>query len=152
VVMTATRLTNDVMSFSAALRGIEIHMPPLRVRRDDIPLLTAHFVQSLSHGPSRASSRLLRLLAGADWPGNVRQLREVVATAATRATGAEINVDDLAYAHQTAVARNPLSRLEEAELHQIRDALTEANGNRVKAAAILQIGRSTLYRKIEMYQ
>ena len=95
---------------------------------------------------------LVQLLAGADWPGNVRQLKEIIIAAAGRATGAEINVNDLAYAHRSAVARHALSRLEEAELQQIRDALTEANGNRVKAAALLQIGRSTLYRKIEMYQ
>lgn len=151
VIMTALRLTDDTLELTAALRGIEIQMPALRRRREDIPLLVRHFLDRKPDGPSRASAKLLQTLTEADWPRNVRQLEEAVDQAAARTTSQEMSVDDLSHAHQKAIARNPLSRLEEAELQLIRDALAEAQGNRVKAAALLQIGRSTLYRKIDTY-
>jgi DNA-binding NtrC family response regulator len=94
----------------------------------------------------------LHALTEADWPGIVRQLRELVTSAAARAASRELTVDDLTDSHRRSIARSQLSRLEEAELQQIREALAEAGGNRVRAAATLQIGRSTLYRKMEMYR
>jgi sigma-54 dependent transcriptional regulator, acetoin dehydrogenase operon transcriptional activator AcoR len=151
VIMTALRLTDDTLELTAALRGIEIQMPSLRRRREDIPLLVRHFLDRLPDGPSRASAKLLQTLTEADWSGNVRQLEEAVDQAAAQSISDEIRVDDLSHAHRKAMARNPLSRLEEAELQLIRDALAEAEGNRVKAATLLQIGRSTLYRKIDTY-
>lgn len=151
VIITSCRLRDDVLGLVKAVRGIEVQMPPLRRRREDIPLLAAHFVQASPGAPDHVSGRLLGILAEADWPGNVRQLREVMERAASQAAGSEVGIDDLTMRDRNVVARRPLSRLEDAELQQIRDALVEARGNRVKAAAILQIGRSTLYRKMDMY-
>lgn len=71
--------------------------------------------------------------------------------AATRAGAGELRSEHLADEHRRILARAPLSRLEEAELAQIRDAVAEAGGNRARAAQMLQIGRSTLYRKAEAY-
>lgn len=151
LVLTVRRQTDEVMELTAALRAIEVRMPALRRRRDDIPLLAAQFIKDVPNGRARASSRLLELLTEADWPGNVRELREVVTSAAQRSTSVEIGVDDLAPAHRNVVMHQPLSRLEEAELQAIRDALVDTDGNRAKTADLLQMGRSTLYRRIRMY-
>lgn len=151
VVLTMSSLRDETIELTNALGGVEIEMPPLRNRREDIRLLVAHFLATSSHGVSRVSPPLLRALTEADWTGNVAQLRSFVDTAAARCSFSELGIPHLSEAHQRTIARNPLSRLEEAELQQIREALTDAGGNRVRAAELLQIGRSTLYRKIEMY-
>ncbi|MGV0807961.1 sigma-54-dependent Fis family transcriptional regulator [Mycolicibacterium setense] len=151
VVLTMSSLRDETIELTNALGGVEIEMPPLRNRREDIPSLVAHFLASSAHGVLRVSPPLLRALTEADWAGNVAQLKRFVDTAAARCSFSELDIPHLSEAHQRTIARNPLSRLEEAELQQIREALTDAAGNRVRAAELLQIGRSTLYRKIEMY-
>ncbi|NIY63902.1 sigma-54-dependent Fis family transcriptional regulator [Streptomyces malaysiensis] len=151
VVLTMRKLNDDLLPLIGALRGIEVGMPSLRMRREDIPPLVTHFLARCAGTATRVSPRLLDALVAADWPGNVRQLRDVVESAASRSAASELRVDDLAEAHRSRLARSRLTRLEEAELHQIREALIEAGGNRLRAAAILGIGRSTLYRKIDMY-
>lgn len=148
VVLTARKLTDETLPVVAALCGIEITMPPLRARREDIAPLVSHFLQIWTEGPRRASPRLLEALASADYPGNVRQLKDIVETAARHSAFSEVTLDDLPTVHRRLLARSPLSRLEEAELQQIREAIAEAGGNRLRAAAILQIGRSTLYRRM----
>ncbi|WNG87520.1 helix-turn-helix domain-containing protein [Mycobacterium sp. ITM-2016-00317] len=148
VVLTARSLTDETLPVIAALCGIEIAMPPLRARREDITALVDHFLGAVTPGPRKASARLLEALASADFPGNVRQLRDIVETAARHSPFGEVSMDHLTTVHRRMLARSPLSRLEEAELQQIREALAEAGGNRVRAAAILQIGRSTLYRRM----
>lgn len=151
VVMTMRRLRDDLIGLTSALEGIEIEMPPLRNRRDDIPLLVAHILASAAHGVMRVSPGLLGSLTETEWSGNVAQLKEFVDIAAARCNFSELGVQHLSDAHQKVIARRPLTRLEEAELQQIREVLTDTAGNRVRAAEILQIGRSTLYRKIETY-
>lgn len=151
VFLTLSRLTDDAMLLASALRGVEVTMPPLRNRREDIPQLVAHVLASSPRGVERVSAKLLRALAEADWPRNVEQLREFVETAVDRCNAPVLDMEHMSDAHRRTIARKPLTRLEEAELQQIRDALADAGGNRVKTAELLQIGRSTLYRKIEMY-
>jgi transcriptional regulator of acetoin/glycerol metabolism len=151
VVLTTSMLNDEILELITALGGIEIEMPALRNRRDDIPLLVAKFLADGVHGVERVAPPLMRALAEADWSGNVTQLKEWVDTAAARCPYAELGTQSLSDAHQKTIARSRLSRLEEAELHQIREALAEAKGNRLRAAELLQIGRSTLYRKIETY-
>ncbi len=151
VFLTLARLTDEAMLLASALRGVEISMPPLRNRREDIPLFVAHFLATSPRGVDRVSNKLLRALAEADWPLNVEQLREFVVTAVDRCNAPVLDMEHMSDAHRRTIARKPLTRLEEAELQQIRDALADTGGNRVKTAELLQIGRSTLYRKIEMY-
>ncbi|MGW4733919.1 sigma-54-dependent Fis family transcriptional regulator [Streptomyces shenzhenensis] len=151
VVLTMHKVSDELLPLIGALRGVEVGMPALRMRREDIPSLVTHFLARSEGRATRVSPRLLDALVAADWPGNVRQLQDAVATAASRAATSELRVDDLAEAHRRRLARSRLTRLEEAELQQIREALIEAGGNRLRAAAILGIGRSTLYRKIDMY-
>lgn len=151
VVMTLSNLSDEVMQLTSALGGVEIEMPPLRNRRDDIPMLVQHFLASAAHGVMKVSAALMRALTEADWTGNVAQLKKFVDTAAARCNVSELGVQHLGDAHQRMIARNRLTRLEEAELQQIRAALADSEGNRMRAAEVLQIGRSTLYRKIETY-
>lgn len=150
LIMTVGNLDAETMELTRALNGMEIEMPRLRHRRDDIPALVAHFLQQAPHvlGVSRT---LMRSLTEADWPGNVAQLREFVSSASARCGSCELGIEHLGEAHRRALSRARLSRLEEVELHQIRSALAEAKGNRLQAAKLLEIGRSTLYRKIESY-
>ncbi|MDI9979547.1 helix-turn-helix domain-containing protein [Rhodococcus sp. IEGM 1307] len=152
--LIATAYEMDAGFFTDAIGTvpIELRLPPLRSRRDDIPLLVTYFLTSSDAVATPVcSGRLLAALANAEWPGNVAQLREVVTTAALRNTTGTVCVSDVNEAHQASLARGRLSRLEAAELEQIRHALAEVGGNRAKAADLLEIGRSTLYRKMENY-
>ncbi|MEV7393012.1 helix-turn-helix domain-containing protein [Streptomyces sp. NPDC091215] len=151
IVLTMREVNDALLPLIGALRGVEVSMPALRMRREDIPALVTHFLAGSEGIAARVSPRLLDALVAADWPGNVRQLRDAVETAASRSVASELRVDDLAEVHRRRLSRSRLTRLEEAELHQIREALIEAGGNRLRAAAILGIGRSTLYRKIDAY-
>ncbi len=150
VILTVAGLDADTMELTRALNGLEIEMPTLPHRRDDIPALVHHFVSEVPH-PVGVSRALMRALTEADWPGNVSELRDFVMSAAARCGSGEVSIEHLGEAHRRALSRARLSRLEEVELHQIRAALAESNGNRLQAAKLLEIGRSTLYRKIESY-
>lgn len=150
VVATLRRPTSAVSQLLATLGSSEIAILPLRMRRDDIPPLVRHFLADVTD--RSPSAHLLGALTQADWHGNVRQLRSVVNDAAAGATGSLVSTEDLPQAFQRSAAPGRLSRLEEAEMHELRNALEEANGNRSLAADILQIGRSTLYRRLDFYQ
>jgi transcriptional regulator of acetoin/glycerol metabolism len=152
-IFTMLDVADEHTDLIAALGGVEIELPPLRSRREDIPLLVDHFLASAAHGVLRISTTLQRALTTADWAGgNVAQLQEFVNTAAARCDAVELAMQHLSESQRRELAPTALSRLEDAELRQIREALAEVDGNRVRAADLLQIGRSTLYRKIEMYQ
>lgn len=150
VLVTLRRPTTAVAHLVAELGSSEITIPPLRMRRDDIPPLARHFLAQVTD--RLPSQRLLAALTQADWPGNIPQLRSVVRDAAAKAEGVNVSLGDLPQGFQRVAAPGRLSRLEEAEMHELRAALEEANGNRSLAAEILQIGRSTLYRRLDFYQ
>jgi transcriptional regulator of acetoin/glycerol metabolism len=152
LIATAHQLTQGLLDVLDGSVPAEIKLPPLRSRRDDIPALVTQFLASEAGARSLApSGKLLQALAHADWPGNVAALRTAVVSAAKNATSNVVDVSDLGELQQQAIARGRLSRLEAAELEQLRHALAEARGNRVRAAELLEIGRSTLYRKIDSY-
>jgi hypothetical protein len=151
VLLTMRRPTEQAVALTAALHTVEVAVPALRSRREDIPALAMRFIGDITD--KRPSARLLYVLGQADWPGNVQQLRDVVEQAAMVARGAEVNVADLPHSFRGgAMAHGTLSRLEEVELHELRTALEEAGGNRTQTAEILQIGRSTLYRRLDSYR
>lgn len=151
LVLTARRLPDAAMDFVHTIGSMEIEMPALRARRDDVRSLVSAFLDEAGQGPRCVSSRLLKRLTDTDLPGNVAQLRDIVASAARRCSGAELTPDDLTETDQQTLMRATLSPLQAAEATQIRAALREAKGNRVRAAEILRIGRSTLYRRLDMY-
>lgn len=150
LIFTIARPTDATLLLSEAFDVLEISVAPLRNRREDIPQLANAVAEEL--GERRLSRRLITTLTHADWPRNIDQLRAVVSNAVERAEGAEVTVDDLPQGFHRVLTKGRLSRLEDAELSELRSALTEANGNRSLAAETLQIGRSTLYRRMDYFR
>lgn len=151
LIMTATRPTDATALVGEARDALEIAVAPLRNRREDIALLANAFAREL--GEQRELSRkLLAELTNSEWPENLDQLRAVVSNAIERSRGNEVTVDDLPQGFHRALSNGRLSRLEDAELSELRRALQEAKGNRRLAAELLQIGRSTLYRRMDYFR
>ncbi|MEM9555352.1 MAG: sigma-54 dependent transcriptional regulator [Acidobacteriota bacterium] len=138
------------------LNTVEIPVPPLRSRREDIPLLARHFLaKHVAHYGKEIDgfdpSALEALLAHA-WPGNVRELSHVVERAVLMARGASIQSVDLGLQPSTD-ADGSLERmtLDEAERHLIAKALERCEGNVSDAAKELGVSRSALYRRLEKH-
>ncbi|MGA9567876.1 MAG: sigma-54 dependent transcriptional regulator [Candidatus Korobacteraceae bacterium] len=137
-----------------------LRVPPLRERRDDIPLFVAHFIGNLSRDLGRpnleASPAALHSLQSYHWPGNIRELRNVIERAAIIAEGHTIRPEHLAF--QISPAAKGYSddiwamSLEQVESMHISKALQAAGGVVDRAAAQLGIAKSTLYSKIKYYQ
>jgi two-component system response regulator AtoC len=145
------------------LNVIPIELPPLRERRDDIPLLVKHFLQKFApDSPPNVSQGAMRALMAYGWPGNVRQLENAVERAVTLSSGrAAIDVLDLPPEVQAIpqVASTPCVDLPDTgldlpaylasiETDLIRQALDRTGGNRHRAAELLQIKRTTLVEKL----
>ena len=136
------------------IRVARITLPPLRERREDIPLLTASFLAQLSAASGKrvteVSDDALRLLTGYPWPGNVRELRSAIEFALIRCRGAVIQADDLPPEIfepanlASALSTNPLND----DKVRLLDALGRSRGNRARAARLLGISRATLYRRL----
>jgi DNA-binding NtrC family response regulator len=143
------------------LNVVRIAVPPLRERRDDIPLLAAHVLRGAAEGqarPRRLSPGALAALMAYAWPGNVRELENVLETLALAATGETIEVEDLPAAlrdRPPASLEEPLfaglPSLEEMEKRYLAHVLEVLEGNRSRAAEALGIDRRTLYRMIERF-
>lgn len=138
------------------LNTVEIHLPPLRERREDIPLLAAHFL-------NRYASRYRKQMEGIDpaalqvmlqypWPGNVRELDHTIERAVLMARSNRIEASDLGL-NQPRASSQALEdmSLESVESILIRKALTRANGNVSQAAEALGLSRGALYRRMEKY-
>jgi two-component system response regulator HydG len=149
------------------LKVVSVKLPPLRDRRDDIPLLIDYFLKEFSaaHGkPIRAVTPPVRkVLMGYSWPGNVRELRNVIESMVVMDADGVLDTDDLTEELQQAAsgARGPAGSgvdtlvgkpLEEIERHYITETLRLSHGNREEASRLLGIGERTLYRKIKEYQ
>ncbi|MFW6081754.1 MAG: sigma-54 interaction domain-containing protein [Desulfosalsimonas sp.] len=134
------------------LNVIPIHLPPLRERRNDIPLLIEHFLRQTArdHGdsaPLAVSNEVITRMIEYDWPGNVRQLQNVLQFAVVRSGGKVIRPSDLPAelrTHQPSEKRRGPDR--KLEVESVRTALEKTAGNKVKAAKMLKVGRATLYR------
>ncbi|MFP3938605.1 MAG: sigma-54-dependent transcriptional regulator [Phycisphaerae bacterium] len=145
------------------IKGTTIEIPPLRERREDIPLLIDNFIREANenHGTNvqGISPEARQVMVAYPWPGNVRQLRNTVENMVVLAGGDTLTVDDLPpeIHHRPAdAAGSQLGSLagislEEAEKELIRNTLKMTEGNREQAAKILGIGERTLYRKIKEY-
>jgi hypothetical protein len=132
---------------------IRVTIPPLRHRPEDVAVLAAEFVRR--HAPRRPAPRFapeaLQALLRLDWPGNVRQLENLVRALVSGGRLSDIRLEDLPEQVRRQTARRPLARLEQMELDQILMALRQAEGNKLQAAAALGISRSTLYRKLRSF-
>ncbi len=137
------------------LSVFELHLPPLRDRGDDLQLLIDYFLDHFRQlhgrpGVTLTDSARAKLLEYR-WPGNVRQLRNVLDSAVVLADGNAIKPSDLALRDSGSGELDTL-RLDEWEQRLITEALTRAGDNVPEAARLLGIGRATLYRKIEQYR
>jgi DNA-binding NtrC family response regulator len=142
------------------LNVIEIRIPPLRDRREDIPLLARHFLERLSHelGKDVAdfSEGALKILIDHNWPGNVRELENAVERAMVTCRARVLSEEDFAF-----LARNGAVKpwaipsgmtLQEMEKQLIVATLQRTAGNIKEAAGLLGIDRSTMYEKIKRYE
>ncbi len=144
------------------LNVLSLRIPPLRERRQDIPLLTAHFLerQERTSGQRRTlADEALKVLLAYDWPGNVRELENCLERACAFTTGPMINVRDLPTdihsapgTSSTAPSGAPkIIPMIEVEKQTILNAITQLNGDKLMAARLLGIGKTTLYRKLKEY-
>ena len=150
---------------------VEVHLPPLRERREDLPRLAAHFAARLAarqgQPPRTFSAAAMRALLEHSWPGNVRELEHVVERALLLAHGSIVEAEDLAlHAGRLGGAGSPGAAgsargegdtpfeqmtLEEVERHLIQRALVRSNGQVSEAARALGLSRSALYRRLQHY-
>jgi DNA-binding NtrC family response regulator len=139
------------------LNVVNIHVPSLRERKDDIPLLITAFLKEFSRENSKTiegvSEKARAALYAYDWPGNVRELRNCIESAVVMTRGTLIGMEDLPptlrQGNDEGWIRIPLgTTLEEAEKIVIRDTLSAQQGNKSKTADLLGIGRKTLHRKL----
>jgi DNA-binding NtrC family response regulator len=143
------------------LSVVTLQMPPLRDRKDDIPLLAEHFLRKFSPGPTvRLAPDALALLTAYGWPGNVRELENVMERASILKRGDTITRDDLpdklnrkATGASEVLLNLPESglSLEELEKDLIMKALEKHKGNQTRAAEYLRITRPTLIYRMEKY-
>ena len=138
------------------LNVINITLPPLRERKEDIAALARHFLQQyakkLDKSITDLTSDALELLAGYHWPGNVRELENVVERAVILCESDLLGAEDLSVPAPAMIAElgtNP--SLEEMEKNYILRVLRETNGNQSKASQLLGIDRKTLYLKLKKY-
>jgi two-component system response regulator HydG len=144
------------------LNVIAIHLPPLRQRRDDIPILAEHFLQRIAVMRKEPQKRLqpstLEALQEYQWPGNVRELENALERAVILTTGEQIAPDVLPHrvterkAEPLVSARTPANpTLEAVERAYIMWVLQSEGGNKSRTAEVLGIDPSTLYRKLSRF-
>jgi DNA-binding NtrC family response regulator len=138
------------------LNTVEIHLPPLRARREDIPLLAGHFLQTYNERYRKNiigfDSNAMQLLKEHSWPGNVRELDHAVERAVLLAGDSSITAADLGLrpARDRAGSLEDMS-LEDVESLLIRKALHRHGNNVSHAAEALGLSRSALYRRMQRY-
>ncbi|MFN3598849.1 MAG: sigma-54 interaction domain-containing protein [Aquificaceae bacterium] len=128
------------------LSVVKIHLPPLRDRKEDIPMLVSHFIEKYSRKYSRRikgiTSEAVKLLLSHDFPGNVRELENLIEHAVITCKGSLIKPEDIPLEKES----KPLE-----EMERIRKVLEEVRGNKSLAAKILGIHRTTLWRKLREF-
>ena len=176
-VIAASNSDLEKLSASGAFRGdllyrlnvIQLHLPPLRQRREDIHLLVAHFLRKHTIGPTASialDQKTMQSLTAYSWPGNVRELENVIERAVTLNQGGVVTMEDLPArirlqpSHDTpplsaddlAELFSGLPNLDEIERRYILYVLEATGNNRKRTAEILGINRKTLYRMAARYE
>ena len=138
------------------LNVLPIHLPPLRERKNDIPLLVNHFLQQAvrkyNRNPIIVSDEAMLLLVEYEWPGNVRELQNAVQFAFVKSNGVEITPDDLPTEFKNKrilLAGCGVSR--RLDMFSVKSTLEKTGGNKAKTARHLGVGRATLYRFLNDY-
>ncbi len=160
---TAEAVANGILrpDLYYRLNVVEIALQPLRNHRDDIPLLARHFLDMFSlkyaKGIAGFSGEYLEKLQGYDWPGNIRELRNVIERAVVLCTGNMISSDDMPVRIQRmqkeirSINIHIGSTVEEAEKKLILETLDSVGNNKAKAARILGVSRKTLHNKLNSF-
>ena len=164
------------------LNVVNLKIPPLRERKQDIPLLAAHFLEKMrreKNVPYTFSDEALRLMTEFEWPGNVRELENAIERACALSSGPVLHLGDLpsqmqehrlqmrarsisAQAEETRAAQSdsmdaertgdgPIRSIAEMEKQAILNTIRQLNGDKLTAAKLLGIGKTTLYRKLKEY-
>ena len=145
------------------LNVVTVHLPPLRERRSDIPVLVHHFLDRYAKGDHiQVTAAAMKSLLHYDWPGNVRELENCIARAVTLGDRQSIDVADLPPAIRSEQAESGLpptqdtssmstTALAEMERMTILRVFEQANGDKALAGKMLGISRATLYRKLKRY-
>jgi two-component system response regulator HydG len=145
------------------LNVLTLRIPPLRERQLDIPLLVAHFLERIGRDAGMEktiSDESLKALMSYDWPGNVRELENSLERACALSSAHEIQIRDLPTQIYSAPIdlqamsqpNNGIVPMAELERQTILRALTQVNGDKMLAARLLKIGKTTLYRKLKEYE
>lgn len=134
---------------------VTIHVPPLREKRDDIPILVEEFVKEFCVREKKVltvSDQVMNVLCDYSWPGNIRQLRNVIERCVVLARGDSISLSDLPEElgplRDHAEAAGTRTTLRQMEIQAIKDSLQRCNGNKSKAAKMLGISRKAFYRRL----
>src|SRR3984893_5081311 len=141
------------------LNVVQMKLPALRDRKSDIPLLVTSFLEKFSgmHGTTKTiSDEAMRRLIAYDWPGNVRELENAIARSVALGSGPTVEMVDLPSnlhygTSERAPDNNEILPLEELERRAILKTLRETSGDKLAAARMLGIGKTTLYRKLKQY-
>jgi DNA-binding NtrC family response regulator len=139
------------------LNVVQIRLPALRERKSDIPLLVAHFLRKFSDfadGARTISDEAMARLVAYDWPGNVREMQNAVQRAVVLSSDRHLGADDFAFVatgDSKLGCGQEIVSLAELERRAVVQAVREAGGNRIAAARLLGIGKTTLYRKLKEY-
>jgi DNA-binding NtrC family response regulator len=141
----------------SAVGAVRVELLPLRFRRDDIMPLAMHFADLLIERRGSPPRRIrfapdvVQLLCRYDWPGNCLELRGVVGSALATAMWSDVTMKDVPTDIVRNAARHRRTLIEEAEADIIRSTLEMTHWNKAKAAELLEISRSRLYRKVKAY-
>ncbi|MFZ0409890.1 MAG: sigma-54 dependent transcriptional regulator [Candidatus Acidiferrales bacterium] len=157
---TAVRQNNFRQDLYFRLNVVQIKMPPLRERKTDIPILVNSFLEKFNGESSvvrTISEDAMARLMAYDWPGNVRELENAIERAVALGSGPILHVGDLPTGLQFSSGEGSLKSdellpLDELERRAILRALREAGGDKLAAARLLGIGKTTLYRKLKQYE
>jgi DNA-binding NtrC family response regulator len=142
------------------LNVVNIHVPPLRERRDDIPILAMSFLREFAEENGKAiegfDAKARQAIYAHAWPGNVRELRNCMESAVVMTRGPLVTVDDLPPSIRRDAAESSMnvpagSSIADAERIIIKETLLALGGNKSRTAEVLGIGRKTLYQKLEEY-
>jgi Nif-specific regulatory protein len=139
------------------IAGVELKVPPMRERKEDIPPLANFFLLKFAEEndlkAARISHRTMKILMAYDWPGNANELKNVIGRAALFGNGRIVHPEDLPEEIQACDTDSieHFPKLEDIERQHIKRAFQRSRGNKRKAARMLGIARDTLYKKIEKY-
>jgi DNA-binding NtrC family response regulator len=141
--------------FFYRINVIMIHIPPLRKRKEDIPLLVQHFLEKYSHETTkrvdRTTADAMKLLKSYDWPGNVRELENAIERAVVLSKSRTLRREDFAFLRTPPEAISKPRSLREMEKNYLQETLENCGWNVSKASKILDINRVTLHKMIKRF-